>query len=123
MPPMPPIPPMPPMSMPPPIPPMPPAVVMVMIATIGFFLDRNFGNQRLGGQQQGSDAGRIGQRCANDFGWVDDTGSNEVTIFLCVGIVAFGLAFHLADAIDNNGTIQTSVVGDRTKRLIKDSCE
>ena len=68
------------------------AVVMIMVATTCFFLDRNFGDQRLSGQQQCGNTGSVLQSGFDNFGWIDDAVGDQVTVLTGVGIKAIGFS-------------------------------
>jgi hypothetical protein len=72
---------------------------MVMARTRRFFFFGDFGDERVGGQQQGRDAGRVAQGRADDLGRVDHAGFHQIAVFVLVGVVAFVLALELADAL------------------------
>ena len=44
----------------------------------------------------------------------------HVAVLVLVGVVAFGLALQLADAIDDDRAVDAGVVGDRPQRLVED---
>ena len=61
--------------------------------------------ERLGGQQQRGDAGRVLQRGADDLGRIDDAGLDQVAVLVLVGVVAVVLALHLPDAVDDHRAV------------------
>ena len=95
-------------------------MVMVMSAPCRFFFLGDFRDEGFGRQEQRGDACGVAECCFDDFGWVDDTGFDHVDIFVGIGIVAFVFIFELTNAIDDNGAIETGVVGDGAKRIVQD---
>src|SRR5690606_22249686 len=73
----------------------------------------------LGGEGQLGNAGRILEGGANDFRGINDAGGNEVAVFVFVCVVAFALALHLADAVDDDVSVDARVFGDVPQRVVK----
>ena len=65
------------------------------------------------------DAGGVLQRDAHDLGRIDDAGGHQVAVLIAVGVVAFVLALHLANAIDDHGAVDAGVVGDALQRIVQ----
>ena len=56
---------------------------------------------------------------ANDLRRVDDAGRDQVAVLVLVGVVAFVLALHLADAVDDDGAVDARVLGDVPQRIVE----
>src|SRR5689334_13288120 len=81
------------------------SVVVSVAAGTFFFLFRDLGDARIGCEQKGRDARAVLQRGTNDLSRVDDTGGDQIAVLVLVGVVAFVLALHLTDAIDDDFAI------------------
>src|SRR4029078_3991177 len=71
--------------------------------------------------EERGDANGILQSDGDDFGGIDHAKLEHVAVFVLVGVVAFGLALELTNPIDDDGAIDTRVLGDCPQRLIKDA--
>ena len=65
---------------------------------------------------------RVLQRGADDLRRIDDAGRDQVAVFVLVGVVAFVLALHLADAIDDHVAVDAGVLGDVPQRVVRARC-
>ena len=83
---------------------------MAVIRGSRFFVFGHVGDQTLGGEQQCRDGGSVLKRAPGDLGRVNDTGLDEVGVFL-VGHVVAGAALALGDALDDHGAFQAGVAG------------
>src|SRR5665213_247682 len=79
---------------------------------------RDVRDQRLGGEQQCRDRGRVLQRRAGHLGGVDDASGNHVDVFAGGRVVslAFGQALHL---LDHDRAFLAGVEGDLTEWLLE----
>src|SRR5439155_9046232 len=66
-------------------------------------------------QKEGADAGGVLEGVAGDLGRVDDTGLDEVGVFLLEGVVT-EVALALADLGDDDTAVLAGVVGDLVER-------
>ena len=88
---------------------------MVMLVGCFLFLDWNFGNQRIGGKQQGRHAGRVLQCRADHFNRVDNTSLEQVAVLVLICVVAFILSFFTANPIHHHGAVDAGIIGDRSE--------
>jgi hypothetical protein len=76
-----------------------------------------------GGQQEASDGGGVLEGGAGDLGGVDDAGGDEVFVGVGGGVVAVAEGFAFADATDDDGAIDASVVGDLANGFFEGAAE
>ena len=80
---------------------------------------RQFGDHRLGGDQQTGDRGRVLQRGAHDLRRVDDAGLDHVDILLGLGVEAVGLRLVLDDLADHDRAFDARVLDDLADRRLE----
>src|SRR5919109_178623 len=79
---------------------------------------REIGDDRLGGEEQARDAGRVLEGRARHLGRIDDPGHEHVDILALLRVVAVA-RLELADSLDDDRAFLTSVDGDLTQRLLE----
>src|SRR5579863_228305 len=73
---------------------------------------RQFGDHRLGGDQETRDGSRVLQGRAHDLRRIDDAGVDHVDIGLSLGVKAEGLRLVLQDLADHDRAFDAGVLGD-----------
>src|SRR3954447_20651467 len=92
-------------------------VVVTAVAGAAFLLlvFGQVGDQGVGGQQQGADAGGVLEGRAGDLGRVDDAGLDQVGVLVLQGVVA-EVALPLGDLGDDDPAVLAGVLGDLVDR-------
>src|SRR3569623_2778134 len=84
----------------------------------GVLLLRQFGNHRLGGDQQARDRRRVLDRRAHDLGRVDDALGHHVPVLAALRVEAVRILILLDDLADDDRAILTRVERDLTRRSL-----
>ena len=77
---------------------------------------RQFGNHRLGGNQQTRDGGRTLQRGPHDFGRIDDAFRDQVAIFAGLRVIAVGVGVLFQDLSNDDRAILAGVDHNLARR-------
>ena len=82
---------------------------------LGFIFLVEGGDEGFGSQQEGGDAGRVGQGGADDLHGVDNAGLVHIDVLAGVGVVAL-IAGFLADFVGDDGAVLAAIVDDGLER-------